>query len=366
MFPQHEPPVACGDVVEDVGNFTDTRGTQPRTDPDTLPAQCFLVANFCRSSTHVSCINPFSLLQMKPSCYGRAVVLSLPYAAFVATTCSVITMANEAHNGATKKTPSTSHMTLGAPVIPNSTHSPRSDLLKHLCSPIRVTVFAEVQLLLLTFCTGIQDATTFPDYHCFASNQTGNTVMLAMSVALPELADHLFVTTNIGLSLGLFLAGGLITGQLSHIIGPRSRLWLLLSNLVQTALIFGAAELQYASGVGLKGPQASAVIILLAFASGSQVVLSRSLAMTEISTAMATAAWVDLLIDPQLWGLKNRSRNRRAAFLVTLFAGSFAGAFMYRNVGSASTLVVSAVGKLLVTVLFLLNESECKEVACDD
>jgi uncharacterized membrane protein YoaK (UPF0700 family) len=271
-----------------------------------------------------------------------------------------------AHNGATKETLSTSHSTLGASALPCSTHSPYTVLLKYLCSTFRVSVFAEVQLLLLTFCTGIQDAATFPDFHCFTSNQTGNTVMLAMSVALPELADHLFVTTNIGLSLGLFLAGGVITGQLSHIIGPRCRLWLLLSNLVQTALIFGAAELQYASGVSLKGPQASAVIILLAFASGSQVVLSRSLAMTEISTAMATAAWVDLLIDSQLWGLKNRPRDRRAAFLVTLFAGSFAGAFMYRSVGSASTLVVSAIGKLLATLLFLLNESEDKEVVRDE
>jgi uncharacterized membrane protein YoaK (UPF0700 family) len=186
-----------------------------------------------------------------------------------------------------------------------------------------------------------------------------------MSIALPELGDDLFVTTNIALSLGLFLAGGLITGQLSHVIGPRSRMWLILSSLVQTALVFTAAQVQYAYGVSLKGPQASAVLILLAFASGSQVVLPRSLAMTEISTAMATAAWVDLLIDPQLWGLKNRSRGRRAAFLAALFAGSFAGAFMYRNVGSASALVVSAVGKLLVTVLLLLNESESKEVVHD-
>jgi hypothetical protein len=184
-----------------------------------------------------------------------------------------------------------------------------------------------------------------------------------MSVALPELGDGLFVTANLGLSLGLFIAGSFLTGQLSHIIGPRCRLWLLLSNLFQTALIFGAAELQYVSGVRLKGPQASAVIILLAFASGSQVVLSRSLAMSEISTAMATAAWLDLVIDPNLGGVNNRSRNRRAAFLLALVAGAFAGAFMYRSIGSVSTLIVSAAGKLLVAVLFMFNESEGKEVA---
>lgn len=43
----------------------------------------------------------------------------------------------------------------------------------HLSSPIRVDIVAEIELLIITFCTGIQDVTTFPDYHCFASNQTG-------------------------------------------------------------------------------------------------------------------------------------------------------------------------------------------------
>ena len=290
-------------------------------------------------------------------------MISLPYAAFAATTRPVITMEDRDHSCTTKKIPSTSHTTFGASAILSLTSPPRLNLLKYLCSPIRVTLLAELELVILTFCTGMQDATTFPDFHCFTSNQTGNTVMLAMSVALPQLADHLFVTTNIGLSLGLFLAGGFLTGQLSHIIGPRCRLWLLLCSLFQTALIFGAAGLQYACGVSLEGPQASAVIILLAFASGSQVVLSRSLAMTEISTAMATAAWVDLVIDTNLGGVNNRSRNRRVAFLLALFAGSFAGAFMYRSVGSVSTLIVSAVGKLVVTVLFVFNESEAKEVA---
>ena len=50
----HESPVACGDVVEDVGNFADTRGVQLCIDPDTPPAQCFLVTNLpvCPYSMH--------------------------------------------------------------------------------------------------------------------------------------------------------------------------------------------------------------------------------------------------------------------------------------------------------------------------
>ncbi|KIW16064.1 hypothetical protein PV08_06115 [Exophiala spinifera] len=55
-------------------------------------------------------------------------------------------------------------------------------LRTHLSSPIRVDIFAEIELLIVSFCTGIQDVTTFPDYHCFASNQTG---MLALSSSSP-------------------------------------------------------------------------------------------------------------------------------------------------------------------------------------
>lgn len=173
--------------------------------------------------------------------------------------------------------------------------SQKARLLRHLNSPIESTYLAELELCILTFCTGIQDATTFPDYHCFASNQTGNTVLLAVSVCVPQLSGTLFVPANVGVSLGLFLAGLVVTGQLSHhLVDARSRPWLLFCNLVQTILVFGAATVQFIHGVQEEGPYALATLCLLAFASGSQVVQSRSLDMREISTAMATAAWVDL------------------------------------------------------------------------
>lgn len=273
---------------------------------------------------------------------------------------------------------------------------------------MRSSSFAEVELLLLTFCTGIQgeplsrpkpllfltspegtletspplhkykqshrltqrpfarpiDAIAFPDYHCFASNQTGNTVFLAVSVVVPEFNGDMFFTANIGIALGLFLAGGYLTGQLSHIVGPRLRLWLVLCNLVQTAMVFAAAAIQYRYGVHHSGPRDLAVIALLAFASGSQVVQSRSLRITEISTAMATAAWVDLLMDPHLLAVKekNRPRNRRLFFLVTLVVGSVAGAGIYKTAGSSVALFVSAGGKALVTVMYLFNGAEKRKV----
>ncbi|KAH0595956.1 hypothetical protein MHUMG1_06506 [Metarhizium humberi] len=233
----------------------------------------------------------------------------------------------------------------------------------YLRQDIRGSMFTELQLVILTFCTGMQvfilvDATTFPDYHCFASNQTGNTVFLCLALILPQLNGEMFFTPNIGMALGLFLGAGWLTGQLSHIIGPRKRWWLILCNLVQSSFVLGAAAIQYQYGIKSQGPQALAVIGLLAFAAGSQVVQSRSLSMTEISTAMATAAWVDLMIDQKLFVLKNRPRTRRIAFLLALVVGTLVGAAIYREVGSATAIVVSGAGKLLVTILYFFSPAE--------
>ncbi|KAI0385774.1 hypothetical protein F5Y04DRAFT_156555 [Hypomontagnella monticulosa] len=229
---------------------------------------------------------------------------------------------------------------------------------KHMLEPVRASGFAEFELLILTFCTGMQDAISFPDYHCFASNQTGNTVFLMLAVILPHLNGEMFITANIGAALGFFLLGGWVTGQISHIVGPRLRIWLVCCNFIQSCLVFAAAAMQYVHGTNLQGSDAVIVVGLLAFASGSQVVQSRSLQMTEISTAMATAAWIDLLIDPALFKPKNRPRTRRAMFLATLVLGSLAGAGVYRSAGSWVAILVSAAGKMLVTGMYFFNGAD--------
>lgn len=92
--------------------------------------------------------------------------------------------------------------------------------------------------------------------------------------------------------------------------------------------------------------------------------------MTEISTAMATAAWVDLLIDPRLMTVRrrrgsggggeggNRPRNRRLAFLFALVAGSLVGAGIFKTVGSVVAIYLSAGGKAAVTIMFFFNGAE--------
>ncbi|KAH6650135.1 hypothetical protein F5144DRAFT_35361 [Chaetomium tenue] len=249
----------------------------------------------------------------------------------------------------------------------NTQPSTRSRAWKHLNENVCASALAELELLILTFCIGLQDAVSFPDFHCFASNQTGNTVFLVLAIVLPEADGDMFYTANIGIALGFFLAAAWLTGQLGHIVGARRRCWLVLCNLLQTALVFAAAALQYANRSpttgrldldGARAPSTLWAIGLLATAAGSQVVQARSLRVTEITTAMATAAWVDLMIDPNLYARSNRGRNRRLGFLAALVLGTLAGAFIFRRVGSPAALVVSAAGKLLVTVMYLFNPAD--------
>ena len=224
---------------------------------------------------------------------------------------------------------------------------------KYCHANVKEETLLEVELYLLAFATGIQDATTFPDYHCFASNQTGNTVLLAVGAL--GIGGAIFNLLNVGVSLLLFIAGVLAFGQLGNQLGVRQRWWLLSSSALQTAMVFAAAGLQYRYGVVDGAPVAKVVIALLAMSSGAQVAMVRSLKVTDITTAMATATYIDILIDPKILWWNNHARDRRFFFLFALVAGSFAGAGAYKGMDSAFTLLISAIVKLIVTALFFLN-----------
>ena len=94
--------------------------------------------------------------------------------------------------------------------------------------------------------------------------------------------------------------------------------------------------------------------------------MGRSLKITEITTAMATAAFVDLVVDPDLGKLKNRLRNRRVGFLIMLVSGCFVGAFAAREVSSSFPILLCAVGKALVCVGFLFNRPIKEDHRCQD
>lgn len=91
--------------------------------------------------------------------------------------------------------------------------------------------------------------------------------------------------------------------------------------------------------------------------------MARSLGVTEITTAMATAAFVDVGIDAGLGARvsRNRGRNRRVMFLVMLVVGVLVGGFLERDVGGGVVLVLCAVGKGVVCLGFLFNRGDEKD-----
>jgi uncharacterized membrane protein YoaK (UPF0700 family) len=222
----------------------------------------------------------------------------------------------------------------------------------YLLDDIREDIILESQLLLLSFATGIQDAAAWTEFSCFASNQTGNTLFLAIGVA--GLADNAYSFQNIGMSLGSFVAGGLVMGQIGNQVGVRKRFWLLATSIIQTAMVFVAAAIRrYYQGASA----ALLALFLLAFSSGGQVAMSRSLKITEITTAMATAAYVDVVVDPEILQRHNRLRNRRVLFLAMITAGCFVGAFVMKASNSTLTIVLCGVCKVIVTVVFFFSRA---------
>ncbi|KAH0333256.1 hypothetical protein KCU81_g9919, partial [Aureobasidium melanogenum] len=189
--------------------------------------------------------------------------------------------------------------------------------------------------------------------------ETGNTVVFAVA-ALSHQGPHPAASTvslpAIATSFGLFIADVFITGQLANFLSAvRRKWWLISTSMFQCALIAIAAALLYQlpdashalNGLGLL------TITLLAFSSGARVGMVRALKITDITTAMATAAWIDILIDPKWFAppTENRGRNRRVAFLLCLVIGSFIGAAAHAELGPGFAVILSLVTRLLATAV---------------
>lgn len=248
----------------------------------------------------------------------------------------------------------TSTSTLSPSISSSSTTSAkRSKLWTYLNEEIREDLLLESELLLLTFATGIQDAASWPDYSCFASNQTGNMLFLVIGAA--GMTKDSYSISNIGTSLSMFILGALVLGQLGNWIGVRKRLWLLISNVIQTGLVFLALAIQNMVPVKRDGFGAMAVVGLMAFSSGGQVGMARALKITEITTAAATAAIIDVCVDPSLVKIQNRLRNRRILFLILLTAGCFVGIYVQKALGSRIPFLLCGGLKAIVCFGFFFN-----------
>lgn len=206
------------------------------------------------------------------------------------------------------------------------------------------------------------------DMGVFASNQTGNTVLLMFAIVGGPGGERIPLVQT-AVSLCVFLFAGLLSGQLAHLWpgGPRSRSFLFLAGLVQSLPLFVPAALLQTGGWTLLddrtrhgGSDAWKVLVFLAGTSGIQVSCARLSGCQEIPTAMLTSPWIDLLADRQLFAPKLRGkevmpRNLRAAYIAVFVLGSLVGGFMNRYSSSANVIYLTAAIKVATALSFLAD-----------
>ncbi|OCF73746.1 hypothetical protein I204_05590 [Kwoniella mangroviensis CBS 8886] len=219
-------------------------------------------------------------------------------------------------------------------------------------------------LILQAFSTGILDATTYLDFSTFASNQTGNTILL--TVAIVRVSGHLLLLT--GVSLASFLSAALVFGHIGHFVGVRRRIWLLLNVFCQIIFLILSAIFLSPSGPAqtrLGAKHEWVIISLFAVMSGAQVSAARQASIQEIPTAPMTSSYVDLVSDKYLFvGFNHKhssGRNRRLAYISAMIIGSFIGGIMHKYAGSWVVVVVAMGFKLAVMGLMAVAPPEIKE-----
>ncbi|KAK9240227.1 hypothetical protein V1525DRAFT_337874 [Lipomyces kononenkoae] len=208
-------------------------------------------------------------------------------------------------------------------------------------------------LLWLTISTGVIDATTYPFFNVFVSNMTGNVTFLALAVAQMHLRS--ISAPNSVVALVGFCVGVLLSGQLGHIFGHESRWWLFTTLMVQTLLVVLSVILTSTITFEADSPKVLGLIVPLALSYGAQSATSRGLGIAEIPTVNITGAMIDLFLDKNGLAPANRPRNRRAAFIVLLFAGAVVGGVTARMVNPSTALALAAAEKFVaaVAVLFI-------------
>jgi uncharacterized membrane protein YoaK (UPF0700 family) len=136
------------------------------------------------------------------------------------------------------------------------------------------------QLIAISFATGMLDAATYPLLGCFVSNQTGNSVFIALFCANVPIANRVDTTVT---SMFSFIAGAFILGQCGHLVGPIKRQWLLATNFIQSLLLLMAVVLLYEKTLDLPQPDACVIVAIVTVATGGQFAMARTLS-SEITT----------------------------------------------------------------------------------
>jgi uncharacterized membrane protein YoaK (UPF0700 family) len=195
-----------------------------------------------------------------------------------------------------------------------------------LASPVsdRLTVTA---LLLLTFATGLVDATGVLILgHIFVANMTGNIIFLGFWFVPGTGID---LTAAI-VAFVAFLTGTVIGGRLARHLGAHSRRWLTTSLGIEIVVLIALSIL---AGTGVVSYHANTKLILiagLAITFGVQNATARQFGVQELSTTVLTSTVVGIGVDSRLAGGTGEREKLRYSVISALCAGAIVGATMSR------------------------------------
>jgi uncharacterized membrane protein YoaK (UPF0700 family) len=212
-----------------------------------------------------------------------------------------------------------------------------------------------VLLTLLSLTTGLVDATSVLGLgKVFTANMTGNVVFLGFAAAgAPGFHWELYVLALLAFGLGAVGSGRL--GR--HYIGRSRRRWLVVSAMVEAALLWIAAASAFVApsptAVGLR----LMLIALVAIAMGVRNATVRQLNVPDLTTTVVTRTITGLAADSRLAGGPGRNLGRRLRAILSLFAGAALGAFMVLRWGLVPPLILAGAAVLVLSLALAKDEA---------
>lgn len=223
---------------------------------------------------------------------------------------------------------------------------------------------ASIPLMWQVLLTGLVDILLYSRSTVWLGFQTGNMVQFSSNVAqyiIPGSERHPLLTLLRSLSVIGFFLGSFFGFQLGRKFGHQKRGWLVLSSLIQSAFLWGAA------GILLSRPRAElptfqyypGVILLVSFSMGMQSILAQKLVSPSFATTVAfTATLSQIASDPYLFRLvpseKTKGRDRRILAIMALCLGAGVGeSFLHTSADLRGGVAISAAFKIITALLWL-------------
>lgn len=181
-------------------------------------------------------------------------------------------------------------------------------------------------LLATTVATGIVDAASYLALgHVFTANMTGNVVLLGFALAG---APGLSISRS-AVALLAFLSGAVLGGRVTF-DEPSWHRWAGRAFILEAMLLGIAAitAIGIGSGAPVRQTGLDAVIASTGIAMGVRNAIVRKLAVPDMTTTVLTLTITGLAADSRLAGGDNLRWQRRAAAILAMIVGAFAGARM--------------------------------------